>query len=126
MKETRQQAMAPEEITRLLVERANSGDAEGMAALYEEDAVVAFPPGQVTSGREAIRSLYQGMVAGAVRMELEDAIPTLKSGGLALTGTHRRDGVGIRFQVARQQADGSWLRVIDLPEPGSAIRGTAE
>jgi ketosteroid isomerase-like protein len=44
--------LAPEEITRLLVERANSADAEGMAALYEEDAVVAYPPGQFISGRE--------------------------------------------------------------------------
>jgi uncharacterized protein (TIGR02246 family) len=121
MSETRQQAVAPEEITRLLVERANSGDAEGMAALYEEDAVVASPPGQVTSGRDAIRSLYEGMVAGAVRMEIEDAVPTVRTAGLALTGTHRRDGVGIRVQVARQQADGSWLRIIDLPEPPRSI-----
>ncbi len=117
MNETRQPALAPEEITRLLVKRANSGDAEGMAALYEEDAVVAYPPGQVTAGREAIRSLYEAMVAGGVRMELEEALPAVKSGGLAVTGTQRRDGVGIRVQVARQQADGSWLRVIDLPEP---------
>jgi hypothetical protein len=27
-----------------------------------------------------------------------------------------QDGIGIRVQVARRQADGSWLRIIDRPE----------
>ena len=46
-------ANRPEDITRLFVERANAGDAEGLAALYEPDAVVAYPPGAMTSGRVA-------------------------------------------------------------------------
>ena len=53
----------PEDLTRLFVERANAGDAEGLAALYEPDAVVAFPPGSVTVGREAIQALYEQMLA---------------------------------------------------------------
>jgi hypothetical protein len=35
---------------------------------------------------------------------------------LALTSTARKDGTGARVQVARRQPDGSWLRVLDLPE----------
>ena len=47
----REKAQKPEDITRLFVERANAKDAEGLALLYEEDAVMAFPPGQQTVGR---------------------------------------------------------------------------
>ena len=43
-------AKTPEDITRLFVERVNAGDAEGLADLYEPDAVIAFPPGQLTVG----------------------------------------------------------------------------
>ena len=51
-----QRAHEPEDITRLLVERIKAGDAEGVAALYEPDSVLAFPPGRTTVGREAIRA----------------------------------------------------------------------
>ncbi|MGO9204632.1 MAG: YybH family protein, partial [Candidatus Limnocylindrales bacterium] len=53
----RERATTPEELTRLFVERANAGDAEGLAALYEPDAVVAYPLGQLTVGRAAIQAL---------------------------------------------------------------------
>ena len=51
----RETAQTPEDITRLFVERSNASDADGVAALYEPDAVMAFPPGQFTVGRDAIR-----------------------------------------------------------------------
>jgi hypothetical protein len=38
----RQRAAKPEDLTRLFVEFANAGDVEGLAGLYEPDAVVAF------------------------------------------------------------------------------------
>ena len=53
-----EKAMRPEDITRLFVERSNAGDADGVAALYEEDAVMAYPPGSQTVGRAAIRDLW--------------------------------------------------------------------
>ena len=40
MTDGREPAAQPEDITRLFVERANAGDAEGLAALYEPDAVL--------------------------------------------------------------------------------------
>ena len=109
-------AHTPEDLTRLFVERANAGDAEGLAALYEPDAVMAFPPGEVTTGRAAIRALWEQALAGGVRFEFEDPLPTLISGDLALTGTPSRDGTGVRTQVVRRQPDGTWLRVLDRPE----------
>jgi ketosteroid isomerase-like protein len=113
---TKEKAMAPEDLTRLFVERANAGDADGLAALYEEDAVMAFPPGRMTVGRSAIRELWAGALARGVRFEPEDPQPTLVSGDLALTSTAAKDGAGARAQVVRRQPDGSWLRVLDKPE----------
>ena len=112
----RERAMKPEDLTRLFVERANAGDAAGLAALYEEDAVVAFPPGQVTAGRDAIRALYEQMLAARPQFSQEQPLPTLQIGDLALTATPARDEAGARAQVARRQPDGSWLRVLDRPD----------
>lgn len=111
-------ATEPEDLTRLFVERANARDPEGLAALYEPDAVLAYPPGELTRGREAIRAVYERMVALNLTFQPEESLPTLLSGDLALTSTLARDGKGVRVQVARRQSDGSWLRVIDRPEAG--------
>jgi uncharacterized protein (TIGR02246 family) len=111
-----EKAMRPEDITRLFVERSNAGDATGVAALYEEDAVMAYPPGSQTVGREAIRALWEKVLAGRPTFEPEQPLPTLISGDIALTSTPPKDGAGARAQVARRQPDGSWLRLLDQPE----------
>jgi len=111
-----EKAMRPEEITRLFVERSNAGDAAGVAALYEEDAVVAYPPGGQTTGRQAIRTLWEKVLADGPCFEPEPPLPTLVSGEIALTSTIAKDGAGVRVQVVRRQPDGSWLRLLDQPE----------
>ena len=117
-----QGARTPEDLTRLFVQRANAGDADGLAALYEPDAVLAFPPGQVTTGREAIRAVFGQMLAQVSHFEIEPPLPTVRHGDLALTSTRAADGTGGRVQVVRRQADGSWLRVIDRPELPAGAR----
>jgi uncharacterized protein (TIGR02246 family) len=109
-------ALKPEDLTRLFVERANERDAAGVAALYEEQAVMAYPPGSQTVGRDAIRALWQKVVANAPHFEQEPPLPTLISGDIALTSTPPKDGAGARAQVVRRQADGTWLRLLDQPE----------
>lgn len=109
-------ARTPEDLTRLFVERSNNADADGVATLYEEDAVIAYPPGQVTVGRAAIRELWASVLAHAPKFTPETPLPTLICGDLALTSTPPRDGAGARAQVVRRQPDGSWLRIIDQPE----------
>jgi uncharacterized protein (TIGR02246 family) len=111
-----QRAIQPEDLTRLFVERANAGDAEGLAALYEPDAVVAFPTGKLTVGHDAIRALYDQMLASKPHFRLETPLPTLVMGDIALTATPALDEAGARAQVVRRQPDGTWLRVLDRPD----------
>ena len=117
-----EKALEPEDLTRLFVERANAGDAAGVAALYEPEAVMAYPPGEVTVGRDAILALWEQVLADAPTFEPEEPLPTLVSGEIALTSTIARDGTGVRAQVARRQADGSWLRLLDQPEIGPPVQ----
>lgn len=112
----REKASTPEDLTRLFVERSNAGDADGVAELYEPDAVMAFPPGQLTVGRDAIRELWEEVLGQRPHFVPEPPLPTLVCGDIALTSTPPRDGAGARAQVVRRQRDGSWLRVLDQPE----------
>lgn len=112
----RERAAQPEDLARLFVQRANARDAEGLAELYEPDAVLGFPPGRETVGQAAIRAVLEQMLAAAVEFKLEEPLPTLRFGDLALTSTRPADGTGGRVQVARRQPDGTWLRIIDRPE----------
>jgi len=118
-----QKALHPEDLTRLFVERANAGDAAGIAAIYEEGAVMAYPPGSQTVGREAIRELWEKVLGQAPHFEPEASLPTLISGDIALTATAPKDGAGARAQVARRQADGTWLRLLDQPEFAQVTEG---
>ena len=113
---TREKALRPEDLTRMFVDRSNAGDAEGVAQLYEEHAVIAYPPGSQTVGRAAIQALWEKALANRPRFEQEALLPTLISGDIALTSTAPKDDAGARAQVVRRQADGSWLRVLDQPE----------
>lgn len=120
MTENRELAQTPEDLARLFVERANARDAEGLAELYAPDAVLAFPPGSSTVGREAIHAVLVRMLEHApLPFPLEEPMPTVRHGDLALTSTRPADGTGGRVQVARRQPDGTWLRIIDRPETGA-------
>lgn len=114
---TRESARTPEDLTRLFVQRVNERDADGLAELYAADAVLAYPPGQVTVGRAAIRAVLAQFVEHApVPVPQEEPLPTVRYGDLALTSTPSKDGTGVRVQVTQRQPDGSWLRIIDRPE----------
>jgi ketosteroid isomerase-like protein len=111
-----ERAQQPEDLTRLFVERANEADAAGIAELYETEAVMAYPPGQMTIGRDAIRAVWEKMLSSRPHLEQEAPLPTLISGDIALTSTPPKDAAGARAQVARRQPDGTWLRLLDQPE----------
>lgn len=113
-------AERPEDLPRLLVERLIARDADGLALLYEEDAVMALPGGEIASGRTAIGKAFRAFLETVPFVEPGAQAPVLRSGDLAITSTRLPDGT-ITVEVARQQSDGSWLWVIDHPAlyPGS-------
>ncbi len=122
MTQNREPATTPEDLARLFVERVNARDAEGVAELYATDAVMAYPPGTATVGRAAIRAVIQRLIDHApLPFQVEEPLPTVRQGDLALTSTRDADGTGGRVQVARLQADGSWLRIIDRPEVPAGV-----
>jgi ketosteroid isomerase-like protein len=112
--EAREAALDPEDLPRFFVSRANAGDVEGLVALYEPDAVLAGPEGRTLVGTEAIRSFYAALLADRPRFELREQMPALLRGDLALTSSRLTDGT-VRAEVARRQADGTWLWAVDQP-----------
>ena len=110
-------AATPEELADLWIARAEARDLEGLVALYAPDAVVQFGPGEASTGRDAIREAHRPIVEApaGTPFALGTRLPTLTCGDIALCGS-TADGRG-RTQVARRQPDGTWLRILDRPNP---------
>jgi len=108
----REPARDPQDLERLLISRQWEGDAEGMAALYEPDAVVDCGGGQLRRGKPAICAFFADAVAAGKKYERGEQRPAIVNGGLALTSTRLPDG-SVTAEVARRQGDGTWLWVID-------------
>jgi len=111
-KPSREPARDPQDLERLLVLRQHAGDVEGMVALFEPDAVVDSSDGRLTRGSAAIRAFFAQQVAAGHKFQIGEQRPALVSGDLALTSTRLPDG-SVTSEVARRQADGTWLWVID-------------
>ena len=107
-------ASEPNDLGRYFIERGNAGDVEGLVALYEPDAVLAFPPGRVASGHAEIRTVYEQFVAAAPVLQPGRQHPALVSGDLALTASTLTTGE-VTVEIARRQPDGSWLWALDQP-----------
>ena len=112
--ETWEPALHPEDLARFFVVRANAGDVDGLVALYDLDAVLVGPTGQVVRGAEAIRGFYASLLAGKPTFRAGDQRPAVCNGDLALTSTRLVNGT-VTAEVARRQPDGSWRWVIDQP-----------
>jgi ketosteroid isomerase-like protein len=110
----REHATQPEDLSRLIVERLNAGDVDGLTALYEPHAVLALPDGGIAIGSEEIRRAYERLVADRPTFEPGTQQRTLRCGDLALTSSRLANGV-VTVEVARRQADGTWLWAIDQP-----------
>jgi ketosteroid isomerase-like protein len=114
---TREPAIDPQDLERLLVARENAGDVTGMTALFEADAVVDIGGGTFLRGKEAIHEFFTklqvtGFGPERRKFQLGEQRPALICGDLALTSTRSRDGT-VTSEVARRQKDGTWLWVID-------------
>ncbi len=107
-------AHEPEELAQLFLERANQGDVEGLVALYAPDAALALPDGNVARGTRAIREFYSRVLASRPHFEPGARQIPLRSEDLALTSTRLVNG-NITAEIARRQADDTWLWVVDQP-----------
>ena len=117
-------AIEPEQIHRLFEQAFNAGDLEGLVALYEPDAVLVPQPGVVVEGIDGIRDSLGWLLDRNGRITVESKL-VLRVGDLAylsnrwsLTGGTMPDGSAADLEattaeVARRQADGGWLYVID-------------
>jgi uncharacterized protein (TIGR02246 family) len=115
----------PTELGRVFAERINAGDLEGIVELYEQDAKLVAADGSEAQGHEAIRASLENLLAARPTLTPGEH-HTVRATDIALISMRWRMTVGPREQadttfegisteVARRQADGSWLYVIDHP-----------
>ena len=120
-------AHRPEECNQLLLKAHERGDLEAIMALYEPDAVFVVSPGQVVTGRAAIREVLQGIVAADTTGNI-DAVTAVSSADGSVAFTRAKgsiispgpDGKPVTtplhsIEVVRKQPDGTWLIAIDDP-----------
>ena len=107
-------ARHPSDLVRFVVSRINAGDLDGLVALYEPDAILASDDGNVLVGQDAIRAFYRTLLSANPQFAPgREALPLI-NGAIALTSSTLADGT-TTAEIARQQADGSWLWIIDQP-----------
>jgi len=113
------------DLDRRFEEALNAHDLDALMALYEPAAALMPAPGQTVVGSAAIREALAGFVA---------ANPTIRTAGrlvaqtgdlallandctLEMTGPDGKLAKmsGHAVEVARRQADGGWLFVMDMP-----------
>jgi uncharacterized protein (TIGR02246 family) len=118
-------AKTPDDIHRLFAEGLNAGNAEAVAALYEEEAILVPDPKTIVRGREAILDGLKNFLAIDPTMTL-NAARVVRNGDIAILysdwtikGKNPNGSlmtVDVRpTHVVRRQADGSWKVVIDDP-----------
>ncbi len=116
-------ATSPEQLHRLFEEAFNAGDLDALLALYEPDAALIPEPGVVVHGVDQIGPALKGFldVGGKMKLDTKEVVIVGELAYLmnrwSLTATNE-DGSPLEMgavtaEVARRQADGSWLYVID-------------
>jgi hypothetical protein len=88
----REKAVAPRLVASTYLQRINSQDASGVAALFGRDAVFRGPNGEVLHGSEAIRAFYVALFARSR--------PALRLGRVLI------DGRKIAFEVMGSRSPG--------------------
>ena len=123
-------AQQPSDLHRLFAAALNSGDADAVLELYEEDATLVPSPGGVpATGKAAIREALSGFLALKPNLRI-DTVSVIE-GGLNLALLSSRwvlegtgpDGSpvelrGTSSEVARRHKNGNWLYAVDDPGVG--------
>jgi uncharacterized protein (TIGR02246 family) len=117
--------MTPEEVLNSVVKGINAGDLDSLMTLYEADACFATQPGQLAKNPESINQSLRSFIDLKGKLDLK-VKRVLQASDLALVITEWSfsgtgpDGKPVTMDarssdVLRQQADGTWLFVIDNP-----------
>lgn len=109
----RTRAATAEDLGRFFIGRANSGDVEGLVALYEPGAVLALPDGGTAIGADAIREFYDELLANKPTFAPGTPRPAVRNGDWAMTST--RIPAGATTELTHRQPDGTLLWSIDQP-----------
>jgi uncharacterized protein (TIGR02246 family) len=110
----------PTDIHSAVEEAFNARDLDGLIRLYEKDARMATPDGSVVEGIDAIREVWQGLLAMNGRMTLRTRF-AVEMGDIALLrndwsfASDDAQLASSAAEVVRRQSDGTWLYVIDHP-----------
>lgn len=118
-------ASTPEQLDTLFAKALNAADLDALASLYEADASLMPSPGNVVTGKEAIRAALAGFLAAKPSMTL-NAKTLAQTGDIALVSAQWRLAMtdqkgesvtmeGQSVEVLRRQPDGRWLFAIDFP-----------
>lgn len=105
-------ANEPNDLERFFVERANAGDVEGLVSLYEPNAMIVDGDTVVAVGLDEIRAFFVRFLAHRPQIDPSSQAPALCNGDIALTSSRLSNGE-VTAEIARRQADGRWLWVID-------------
>jgi ketosteroid isomerase-like protein len=125
-------AKTPAQLHEAFVQHFNNADLDSLISLYEPTATLLPFPGEPVSGHAAIRDSLGQFLALKGHMDLKiDRIVLAQDIALlfsswTLNGTGP-DGTAVAMagqtsDVARRQADGSWLFVIDNPQGANASK----
>jgi uncharacterized protein (TIGR02246 family) len=115
----------PDQIHAAFEKAANAHDVDAVLALYDTDGINVELDGSTTTGRDAMRASFEGLL-GALRHITGTDRKLFVAGDVALlSGSWTAqfaqpdgsvvDAQGVTAEVAVRQPDGTWLLVIDDP-----------
>lgn len=108
-------AMNAAEITPLLLELLNTGNINGLSAVYEENAVLIIGENhQTAKGLEQIKAFYADLIKQMPKLDSGVIKIPIVNGNIALTSSVLTDG-RTTAEIARKQPDGSWKWCLDDP-----------
>jgi ketosteroid isomerase-like protein len=109
-------ASKPADLSQLFAKFIAAGDVDGVVSLYEPSAASPDQSGQVMVGLDAIRTAFGPFAAMKPGIKC-DPRKVIEAGDIALVHNYwtMPGASGHAVEVARRQADGSWLYVIDDP-----------
>jgi uncharacterized protein (TIGR02246 family) len=124
---------SPAQLMTVFAQRAARGDADGLLALYEPDAVFEPERGVTRRGPAEIASALEELAGIRPQIRYDGEPDVVVVGDVALVssswrmevrlpdGTIHREG-GLSADVLRRQADGTWRVLIDQPRGATLDR----